>query len=169
MEDLNRALALKPNHIGALTQRGHAYLRAQKFAQALTDYTAAVGVPATNIEALYGRGAAKVYSGDIDAGQADMTAALLIDSSITARMTAQGIPPPQIQTVSPKSYSRPESKGEASTSAATTGPAASSASSPAAASVEATPADQAPGRSQRRQGPSPRLHNLRRPRARRHR
>lgn len=99
--DFEQAIKLKPDHLGALTQRGHHYLRMQQWPLAIADYAAALSLQATNVEALYGRGVAKVYSGDIRGGQADMAQAQAIDSGVTGRMTAQGVPPPQIFETAP--------------------------------------------------------------------
>ncbi len=96
LEDFNRAIALKPGHVSALTQRGHAHVRAHSWAPAIADYNAALSIATTNMEAYYGRGVAKVYSGDIKGGQTDIAQALAVDPGIAGRMTAIGIPPPQI-------------------------------------------------------------------------
>ena len=101
MQDFSRALTLKPGHLVALTQRGHANVRLQQWATAIADYDAAISISATNSEARYGLGVAKIYSGDIPGGQSDIAAAMAVDSGVTARMTTLGIPPPQIKTGQP--------------------------------------------------------------------
>ncbi|MCE9521325.1 MAG: tetratricopeptide repeat protein [Alphaproteobacteria bacterium] len=113
LEDFNRALAIQPNNLGALTQRGHAYVRNQHWSLAIADYDSALAITTANVEAIYGRGVAKVYSGDLPGGQSDMTTALTVDSSVTARMTSQGIPPPQIRTkTEPQQIVRPAPANE---------------------------------------------------------
>lgn len=94
--DFDQAIKLKPDHLTALTQRGHHFVRMQQWAAAIGDYGVALSIQKTNVEALYGRGVAKVYAGDVVGGQLDMTQAQAFDAGITALMTAQGIPPPQI-------------------------------------------------------------------------
>ncbi len=117
LADFNQALKLKPDHVTALTQRGHYAVRAQQWAAALSDYAAVLGVQKTNAEAYYGRGVVKVYSGDVKGGQLDLAQAAVFDSGIAARMTAQGIPPPQIFEAAPEIKRAPEKP--AATTAAT--------------------------------------------------
>jgi tetratricopeptide (TPR) repeat protein len=94
--DLDQAIKLKPDHLTALTQRGHHFVRTQAWAPAIADYTTALSIQKTNTEALYGRGVAKMYSGDVKGGQLEIAQAQAFDAGVTARMTSQGIPPPQI-------------------------------------------------------------------------
>lgn len=94
--DFDQAIKFKPDHLTALTQRGHHFVRMQQWAAAISDYGAALSIQKTNVEALYGRGVAKMYAGDVAGGQSDITQAQAFDAGVTARMTAQGIPPPQI-------------------------------------------------------------------------
>jgi tetratricopeptide (TPR) repeat protein len=95
-KDFEQAIKLKPDHLTALTQRGHHFVRTQAWAPAIADYTTALSIQKTNTEALYGRGVAKMYSGDMKTGQLDIAQAQAFDADVTARMTSQGIPPPQI-------------------------------------------------------------------------
>jgi tetratricopeptide (TPR) repeat protein len=95
-KDLDQAIKLKPDHLTALTQRGHHFVRTQAWAPAIADYTTALSIQKTNTEALYGRGVAKMYSGDVKGGQLEVAQAQAFDAGVTARMTSQGIPPPQI-------------------------------------------------------------------------
>lgn len=95
-QDFDQAVKLKPDHMTALTQRGHHFVRTQAWAAAIADYGAALTIQKTNTEALYGRGVAKMYSGDVKGGQIEIAQAQALDSGVTARMTALGIPPPQI-------------------------------------------------------------------------
>lgn len=94
--DFDRAIALAPGNLAARTQRAHHHVRMQQWPVALADYGAALSVQPTNAEALYGRGVAKVYTSDVKGGQTDMAHAIALDSGVAARMTTQGIPPPQI-------------------------------------------------------------------------
>ncbi len=96
LADFNQAIKLKPDHLTALTQRGHHAVRAQQWTSAIGDYESVLGMQKTSAEAYYGRGVAKVYSGDVRAGQQDMAQAQAFDSGIVGRMTAQGIPQPQL-------------------------------------------------------------------------
>lgn len=104
--DFEQALRLKPEHLMALVQRGHHFVRTQQWASALGDYAGALAIQKTNVEALYGRGVARLYSGDVKAGQSDMAQAQAFDAGVVARMTSQGIPPPQIIDT-PMAQSRP--------------------------------------------------------------
>jgi tetratricopeptide (TPR) repeat protein len=96
LADFNQALKLKPDHLTALTQRGHHNVRLQQWATAISDYEAVLSMQKVSAEAYYGRGVAKVYSGDVKSGQRDMAQAQAFDSGIVGRMTAQGIPQPVI-------------------------------------------------------------------------
>lgn len=95
LADFDQAIKLKPDHLAALTQRGHHAVRSQQWANAIADYETVLGIQKTNAEAYYGRGVAKVYSGDVKGGLQDMAQARVFDSGIIARMIAQGIPQPQ--------------------------------------------------------------------------
>lgn len=108
--DFDQAIKFKPDHLTALTQRGHHFVRMQQWSAAIGDYGAALSIQKTNVEALYGRGVAKMYAGDMKGGQSDMAQAQAFDAGVTGRMTAQGIPPPQI-------VERPEPTPVASTPA----------------------------------------------------
>jgi tetratricopeptide (TPR) repeat protein len=116
--DFNQAIKLKPDHLTALTQRGHHFVRTQQWASAITDYGAALSIQKVNVEALYGRGVAKMYSGDIKGGQYDVTQAQAFDAGVTAQMTAQGIPPPQILEAAAPEIKRAPEKPAATAAAA---------------------------------------------------
>jgi tetratricopeptide (TPR) repeat protein len=65
LADFNQALKLKPDHLTALTQRGHHNVRLQQWAAAVGDYETVLSIQKVSAEAYYGRGVAKVYSGDV--------------------------------------------------------------------------------------------------------
>ncbi len=111
--DFDRAIALAPGNLSALTQRGHHNVRIQQWAVAIADYGAALAIQKTNAEALYGRGVAKVYSNDVKGGQTDLAQAMALDSGVTARMTTQGVPPPQITENLPRIERREKAKDDA--------------------------------------------------------
>jgi len=100
-KDFDQAIRLKPDHLTALTQRGHHFVRTQAWAPAITDYSTVLAIQKTNTEALYGRGVAKTYSGDVKTGQLEIAQAQALDADVIAHMTSQGIPPPQILDAAP--------------------------------------------------------------------
>jgi tetratricopeptide (TPR) repeat protein len=87
--DLQSALAncdeflyLQPNDARGLDSRGLVHLKLGSFAQAITDYDAAIAQNATDADSLYGRGIAKLKSGDAAGGSADIAAAKAIQPDI---------------------------------------------------------------------------------------
>lgn len=139
LADFNQAIKLKPDHLTALTQRGHHAVRAQQWATAIGDYESVLSMQKTSAESYYGRGVAKVYSGDIKGGQQDMAQAQVFDSGIVGRMTAQGIPQPQLLDRAP-----PPSAIPVASAPATPAEAAKPAESVSATTPAATPAVEAP-------------------------
>jgi hypothetical protein len=67
-------------------------LRLGQFAAAAADYDAALRLDPGLATALYGRGLAKVKSGDADGGGADMAAAKAIAGGIADEFSRYGIP-----------------------------------------------------------------------------
>ncbi len=117
LADFNQAITLKPDHLTALTQRGHYAVRAQQWAAAIADYETVLSLQKTSAEAYYGRGVAKVYTGDVKGGQLDMRQAQVFDSGIVGRMTAQGIAQPVIMDRAPVASTAPVAAAPATTPA----------------------------------------------------
>ncbi|MBV8752115.1 MAG: tetratricopeptide repeat protein [Hyphomicrobiales bacterium] len=84
LADCNESLRLKPDGVNALNSRGLVYLKLRAFDQAITDYSAAITQDAKDADSLYGRGLAKLQSGDTAGGNADVATAKAIDPDIAA-------------------------------------------------------------------------------------
>jgi tetratricopeptide (TPR) repeat protein len=76
-----------------LDSRGYVHLKLQNYQAAIADYDAAIRVVPRFAVALYGRGVAKVKSGNIEEGNADIAEALKLDGAIADRMAKLGVAP----------------------------------------------------------------------------
>ncbi len=92
LADCNEALRLRPDFVPALDSRAFVHMRGGRFAEAITDYDAAIkGIP-MDPYSLYGRGIAKIRTGDTAGGQADIEASKAVQD-VTAEFTAYGLTP----------------------------------------------------------------------------
>jgi tetratricopeptide (TPR) repeat protein len=95
LSDCDEALRLAPNHrdvaLVALGLRGLVHLKYGMFDRAIADYDAALKHDAKDAELLYGRGVAKLKSGDKAGGAADMAAAKAINANIAEVYAAFGV------------------------------------------------------------------------------
>lgn len=92
----DRALAAAADdstRVAVLDSRGLVNLRERKWAEAWTDYDAAVRLQPDSAHALYGRGVAAIRAGRTTAGQADIAAAIGLDPEISATYARFGIRP----------------------------------------------------------------------------
>ncbi len=92
LADCNEALRLRPDFVPALDSRAFVHMRAERFAEAITDYDAAIkGIP-MDPYSLFGRGIAKIKTGDTAGGQADIEASKAVQD-VTAEFAAYGLTP----------------------------------------------------------------------------
>lgn len=99
LADCDRALSRQPDDAGALLYRGLIHLKSRDNAKALRDYEKIVqrGVPTNpaNLplyhEALYGRGIARLRSGDLAGGEADMAATGQERPLFAAKFSQRGV------------------------------------------------------------------------------
>jgi tetratricopeptide (TPR) repeat protein len=92
LADCNEALRLMPEYVAALDSRAFIHLRSGRFAEAVTDYDAALKGSARDPYSLYGRGIAKMRLGDSQGAQADIAASKEVQD-VSAEFTAYGITP----------------------------------------------------------------------------
>jgi tetratricopeptide (TPR) repeat protein len=118
LADCNEALRLAPNTGYILNSRGLVQLKLGVLPQAIDDYSAAIAQDAKDADSLYGRGIAKMKSGDTAGGDADIAAAKTIKPDIAEQYAGYGIKAPgaasldknQVAVVSPP-QSSPSSAG----------------------------------------------------------
>jgi tetratricopeptide (TPR) repeat protein len=92
LADCNEALRLRPDFVPALDSRAFVHMRSSRFREAITDYDAAIkGIP-QDPYSLYGRGIAKIRTGDTAGGQADIESSKAVQD-VTAEFTAYGLTP----------------------------------------------------------------------------
>ena len=96
--DCNEALRLRPDDAVALNSRGLVQLKLGAFDRAIADYGAAFAkhddLPYGRVvgaDSLYGRGVAKLRSGDRAAGEADMAAAKAIQGDLATVYAGYGV------------------------------------------------------------------------------
>lgn len=82
LSDCNESLRIRPNDGETLGGRGFVYLRLGFYRTAILDYDAALEHNPGTALFLYARGTAKVKAGDVEAGNADLTAARSADPEI---------------------------------------------------------------------------------------
>ncbi len=92
LSDCTQSLAI---NLGgpAYNSRGFVYLRMRRYREAIKDYDTALRTKPDLPTALYGRGIAKLRSGDKKGGKRDIAAAAKLDSSIAAQFENYGISP----------------------------------------------------------------------------
>lgn len=78
---------------GVLDSRGLVYLRLGNFEAAIHDYDDALHADPSMPTSLYGRGLAKLRSGETAQGQADLAAAKKLDSGIAKLFADMGLAP----------------------------------------------------------------------------
>lgn len=81
-KDCNEALRLSPDYTPAFLLRADANFALARFEQAVADYDASLAHDAKNAWALYGRGMAKMKTGDATGGAADVNAARALSARI---------------------------------------------------------------------------------------
>ena len=93
LDDCDAALAKAPAARAIIDSRAFVLLRLARYDDAITAYDAALRIRPKNADSLYGRGIAKRRRGDIDAGAADIKAALAADADIAATFANYGVTP----------------------------------------------------------------------------
>jgi tetratricopeptide (TPR) repeat protein len=76
LKDCDEALKLLPGNIDAHDTRGFIYLKLGDFPVSINEYNASLTADPKHARALYGRGLAKMKSGDKKGGEADMAEAV---------------------------------------------------------------------------------------------
>ena len=93
LDDCDAALAKAPAARAIIDSRAFVLLRLARYDDAITAYDAALRIRPKNADSLYGRGIAKRRRGDIDAGAADIKAALAADADIAVTFANYGVTP----------------------------------------------------------------------------
>jgi tetratricopeptide (TPR) repeat protein len=89
--DCDESLRLAPNVANTLENRGFAYLKLGDYARAIADYDAGLKLnPSNKADYLYGRGLAKLKSGDAS-GRADVAAAKALHEKIAEEFASYGV------------------------------------------------------------------------------
>lgn len=78
LADCDVAIRLAPLDPAAISARGYAYYRLNRFDEAITDYDSALKLDPMRPDALHGRGLAKLKKGDKQGGDADVAAAEIV-------------------------------------------------------------------------------------------
>jgi len=93
LADCDASLRINPTDTLALTNRGHAYLALKDYDAALSAYEVAVKADPVNPFARFGRGVAKLRKGDVASGNADITAAKVLQADVADWMAKHGVKP----------------------------------------------------------------------------
>ncbi len=93
LKDCGQALDRRNGDEFTLEQRGLIYLRLGRYREAIADYTGALKSYDGRVESLYGRGIAKLRTGDTAGGQADIAQATSIKADISKTFAAWGVTP----------------------------------------------------------------------------
>ena len=93
LSDCDAAHRSMPKNPNVLDSRGLVHLRRREFAKSIADYDAALAIQPRGAWSLYGRGLAKLDSGDA-AGKADLAAAIAVNPKIRERTGKYGLTPP---------------------------------------------------------------------------
>jgi tetratricopeptide (TPR) repeat protein len=91
LRDCDEALKLLPGNIDAHDTRGFIYLKLGDFPVAINEYNASLQADPNHARALFGRGLAKMKSGDRQGGDADMAAAVKIAPKVAEDFSRFGM------------------------------------------------------------------------------
>ena len=91
LADCNKAQELAPDDIDVRDTRGFVYLKTGKPELAVAEYNAALKIDPKRALALYGRGLARIRSGDIAGGNADRDAASSLVPGIGSQFSSYGL------------------------------------------------------------------------------
>ena len=90
LADCNEALRMNPS-AAAYDSRGLTYLKLRQWKSAVGDYSSALQLDPKLVSSLYGRGLAKVRSGDQAGGKADIAAATSMEADIERVFAGYGV------------------------------------------------------------------------------
>lgn len=88
LADCDAAIRASPG-LAAYERRGYLHLMRRDIDNAIADFSAAIGIDASRAFSLYGRGMARLISGDA-AGQNEMEAAIMLQRDIAEEFKAYG-------------------------------------------------------------------------------
>ena len=91
LADCSKAGELAPDDIDVRDTRGFVYLKTGKPELAVAEYDAALKIDPKRALALYGRGLARIRSGDIAAGNADRAAAAALMPDVGSQFSTYGL------------------------------------------------------------------------------
>lgn len=90
LADCNEALRVNPD-AATYDSRGLTYLKLRQWNAAIADYNSALKLDPTLASSLYGRGLAKLRSGDPSGGKADVASATAIEANIQSVFAQYGV------------------------------------------------------------------------------
>jgi tetratricopeptide (TPR) repeat protein len=90
VEDFDKVLVIEPDNVEALVSRGDAFGQLGDPALALNEYNAALRIDPNRALSLYGRGLARIRTGDA-AGKGDQAAALTINPEVADDFSIYGL------------------------------------------------------------------------------
>jgi tetratricopeptide (TPR) repeat protein len=93
LADCNESLRLRPGDAPTLDSRAFTYLKMREWNKAIADYDTVLRASPTQAGSLFGRGVARLRTGNTAGGNADLAAAKARQSDIAAEMAALGITP----------------------------------------------------------------------------
>jgi tetratricopeptide (TPR) repeat protein len=93
LADCNEALRLRPNFSAALDSRAFLQLKRGQYREALVDYEAVLKESPKDPYSIFGRGVAKLRTGDAAGGNADLVAATVLQSGLREEFAAYGVTP----------------------------------------------------------------------------
>ena len=88
LEDCDATIRTNPG-LAAYERRGYLHLMRRDLDNAIADFSAAIGIDAARAFSLYGRGMARLISGDA-AGQNEMEAAIMLQRDIAEEFKRYG-------------------------------------------------------------------------------
>jgi tetratricopeptide (TPR) repeat protein len=89
----DRAISLRPLNANYLDSRGFVYFRLGRFADAISDYSAALARDPKMAATLYMRGVAKLRLGEKASGNIDIAGAKVLNARVDAQFTGYGVKP----------------------------------------------------------------------------
>ena len=93
LADCNKAIALRPNFTAALDSRAFLQLKRGQFREALADYEAVLKESPKDPYSIFGRGIAKLRTGDTAGGNADLVTAAALQTGLREEFAAYGVTP----------------------------------------------------------------------------
>ncbi|PWT84081.1 MAG: hypothetical protein C5B56_16190 [Proteobacteria bacterium] len=91
LKDCNQAVALRPRSLHVYDSRGLVYLKSERPRDALADYDFVLNSYPKHVSSLYGRGIAKLRTGDAAGGKVDIAAARALQPDIAQQFAGYGV------------------------------------------------------------------------------